>query len=43
MEIKIDSKDPKNIPGEIFVRGDNVFLGYYKTKRLLTKFSATAG
>ncbi len=32
MEIKIDSKDPKNIPGEIFVRGDNVFLGYYKNK-----------
>ena len=32
MEIKIDSKDPKNIPGEIYVRGDNVFLGYYKNK-----------
>lgn len=32
MEIKIDSKDPKNIPGEIYVKGDNVFLGYYKNK-----------
>jgi long-chain acyl-CoA synthetase len=32
MEIKIDSKDPKNIPGEIYVRGDNVFLGYYKNQ-----------
>jgi Long-chain acyl-CoA synthetases (AMP-forming) len=30
MEFKIDSKDPKNIPGEILVKGDNVFLGYYK-------------
>ncbi|MDD2594587.1 MAG: AMP-binding protein [Bacteroidales bacterium] len=33
MEIKIDSKDPKNIPGEILVKGDNVFLGYYKNKK----------
>ena len=30
MEMKIDSKDPYNIPGEICVRGDNVTLGYYK-------------
>lgn len=28
--VKIDSKDPKNVPGEILVRGDNVFMGYYK-------------
>jgi len=33
MEIKIDSKDSKNIPGEILVKGDNVFLGYYKNKK----------
>ena len=30
MEMKIDSKDPYTIPGEICVRGDNVTLGYYK-------------
>ncbi|MBO7197679.1 MAG: AMP-binding protein [Tidjanibacter sp.] len=30
MEMKIDSADPYNIPGEICVRGDNVTAGYYK-------------
>ena len=30
MEMKIDSSDPQNIPGELLVRGANVFLGYYK-------------
>lgn len=30
MQIKIDSEDPVNIPGEILVKGDNVFLGYFK-------------
>ena len=30
MEVKIDSADPKNIPGEILARGTNVMLGYYK-------------
>lgn len=32
MEIRIESKDPANIPGEIQVRGANVFLGYYKNE-----------
>ncbi len=32
MEIKIDSKDPENVPGEVYVRGANVFLGYYKNE-----------
>lgn len=30
MEIRIESKDPQNIPGEIQVRGANVFKGYFK-------------
>ena len=30
LEIKIDSHDPANVPGEVLVRGANVFLGYFK-------------
>ena len=29
-EVKIDSDDPANVPGEVYVSGGNVFLGYYK-------------
>ena len=32
MEIRIDSPDPKNVPGEVQVKGPNVFLGYYKNE-----------
>ncbi|MBQ8421620.1 MAG: AMP-binding protein [Bacteroidales bacterium] len=32
MEIRIDSNDPANKPGEIQVKGANVFLGYYKNE-----------
>ena len=32
MEMKIDSPDPENIPGELLVKGANVFLGYYKNE-----------
>ena len=32
MQIRIASKDPMNIPGEIQIKGDNVFLGYYKNE-----------
>lgn len=30
MEVKIDSPDPANVPGEILASGLNVMLGYYK-------------
>ncbi len=32
MEMKVNSPDPQNIPGELLVRGANVFLGYYKNE-----------
>ena len=32
MEVKIDSPDPANIPGEILARGLNVMLGYFKNE-----------
>ena len=32
MEIRIDSDDPARIPGEVQIKGANVFLGYYKNE-----------
>ena len=42
MKIKIDSEDPKKIPGEVLVKGENVFLGYYKNE-LATRESFVDG
>lgn len=33
MEVRIDSSDPENVPGNIMVRGENIMHGYYKNKK----------
>ena len=32
-QVRIDSKNPHKIPGEIQIKGDNVFMGYYKNRQ----------
>ncbi len=32
MEVKIESTDPANVPGELWVKGANVMLGYYNNE-----------
>jgi len=36
-EIRVDSKNPHREPGEIQIKGDNVFIGYYKNREASKK------
>lgn len=33
LQMKIDSPDPKNVVGEILLKGENIMLGYYKNEK----------
>lgn len=43
MEIRVDSEDPVNVPGELQVRGENVMMGYYKNEQATQAAFTTDG
>ena len=43
MEVRIDSPDPRLVPGEIICRGDNLMLGYYKNPEATSQIIDTHG
>ena len=40
MELKVDSDDPENKPGELLVRGTNMMTGYYKNPEATADISS---
>ncbi len=33
MQVRVDSHDPENVPGDLWVKGDNVMRGYFRNDR----------
>ena len=41
--VRVDSPDPQNVPGEIQISGDNVFLGYYRNEAATSEVFTSDG